>query len=135
MLKRPDNGVMSALQDPNHAAFGPLPSRCQSGSDSGPRVSFIASDPHNDPIAMHRRARIFGRDKNIRLARFVCDQKTVTDLMDRQFAGDKIGLGWQYITILPNARDFAVALQFTEDLIECHAYAALASQLFRQLTL
>ena len=130
MLKRPDNGVMSALQDPNHAAFGPPMSIL-----SGPSVSFIASDPHNDPIAMHRRARIFGRDKNIRLARFVCDQKTVTDLMDRQFAGDKIGLGWQYITILPNARDFAVALQFTEDLIECHPYAALASQLFRQLAL
>ena len=102
---------------------------------AGTRVAFVAGDPHNDAITVHRGAGIFRGDKNVRFIQFFCDEKTVTGLMDRQFASNKIGLGWQYITILPNARDFAVALQFTEDLIECHPYAALASQLFRQLAL
>ena len=63
---------------------------------------------------MHRRAGILGRDKNVRLARFIRDEKTVTGLMDRQFAGDKIRFSGQDVTILADARDFAGAFELAQ---------------------
>src|SRR6266404_2702468 len=64
MLQRADDCIVRALQNPNYAAFL---------SSFGAGVGLIASDAHNDAIAVHRCAGIFGCDKNIRLARFFGD--------------------------------------------------------------
>src|SRR5205809_7350122 len=64
MLQCANDRIMRPLQNSDYAAFL---------SSFSASVGLIATNAHNDAIAVHRCTRIFGCDKNVRLARFFSD--------------------------------------------------------------
>src|SRR6266498_4043419 len=67
--------------------------------------------------------------------RFFADQKSVSGLMNVELAGDQIGCGRQNVTIFPDPRDLARALEIAQRLVQTHAHAALPAERFRQFVL
>src|ERR1700731_274384 len=132
MLQRSDNRVARALENANDAAFTSI-FRCLSASDFGAPLRDIETDPCDDAVAVHRSAGIFCRDKNIRLTRFLWNQKTVTRLMDRQFPGHEIGFGGKDVTVLTNADDLAGMFQLGQSFAHRNAVPALQSERSRDL--
>ena len=63
LLQRPDNRVVRAFENANHASFG------AAGHFLRARIIKIARDPRHHAIAIHRRSGIFRRDVNVGLAR------------------------------------------------------------------
>ncbi len=112
LLERADNGVVRAFEDADDAAFGPA------RSAAAARKSFIARDPRHHPVAMHGGAGILGGDVKVLLARFVLvGQKGEPRLMHVQQTGDEIGFRGEDVAILPDARDFAGALQLVQGFV------------------
>src|SRR6266496_117375 len=74
MLQRPNDRIMSALQNSNYASFAP-------SSDAA--IGCILRDASNYTVPVHGCAGIFRCDENIRLARFFWSEKTVAGLMNR----------------------------------------------------
>src|ERR1044071_9056290 len=76
-LEGANNCIVRAFQDSNHPPFAP-------SFDAAMR--FIARYTRNHTIAMHRCSDVFRRNENVRSARRFRREKTVADLMNRQFA-------------------------------------------------
>jgi len=114
---------------PDDAAF-----RAIAGS-SRPSVVGIPRDPRDNPIAIHRSAGIFCRNKNIGLVGFFAQEKSVTRLMNLQFSRNEVGRLGKNIAVLANACDLAGLLKLPQRRVQIHAYAAFPAQLFRQFRL
>jgi hypothetical protein len=74
MLQRPNDCIVSPLQNSNDPSFTP-------SSDAA--IGCILRDASNYAVAVHGCAGIFRRDENIGLARFFRSEKTVAGLMNR----------------------------------------------------
>ncbi len=131
MLKRSDNCIPGALENANHPALGPV-------TGSGP-ASFsvarrnIAADSRHHAIAIHRGSRVLRCDKDIRLSRFLRNEKAVACLVDRQFSGYQIGFGRQNVTVLAYANDFSGVLEFAQSPAHIHAVRPLCTKRFSNL--
>ena len=105
LLQRADDRVVRAFENANHAAFG------AALTASRARVTFIAGDPRHHSIAVHRRAGIFGRDKEVLLSRLSRRKKCVARLVHVQLARDEIRFRRQDVAILADTRDFSGLLE------------------------
>ena len=108
MLERPDDGIVFALQNSNHASFAP---------SLRTSVGRIPRNASNYAVAVHGCSRVLRRDKSVRLARFFADEKSVSGLMNAERASDQIDYGRQNIAIFPDPRDLARALELTQRLV------------------
>jgi hypothetical protein len=52
----------------------------------------------------------------------VSGEKSVADLMNRQFAGYEVGLSRKNISVLADARDLALALELTQCFPQCNSF-------------
>ena len=116
---------MRALDNANDAPFRAVAAFCS-------RVTLIARNPRHDLVAMHGRARVLGGDEEIRFAAFFARQESKTGLMNGERSRHKISFRWQHIPVLPNPRDLAVALHFTQDRVQVHPHAALSAKRLSQ---
>src|SRR5438874_13098885 len=107
MLQRPDDRIMCALQNSDHASLA---------SSFDASVGCIPRDASNHAVAVHGCSRVFRRDENVRLARFFADQKSVSGLMNVELASDKICCRRKNITIFSDPRNLARALEVAQRL-------------------
>ena len=84
---------------------------------------------------MHGGPDIFRCDENIRAARCFWCEKSVADLMNRQFAGYEIGLRRKNISVLADARDLARALELAQCFAQCNSSGAAESDFASDLSL
>src|SRR5206468_2059122 len=104
-LESADNRIVSSFQDSNHAPFA---------TSLNATIRFVPRDARNHTVAMHGCSDVFRRNENVRSTRRFWHEKTVADLMNRQFASHKVSLGGQDISVLPDARDLARALELAQ---------------------
>src|SRR5437899_623597 len=112
-----DNKFVSqvfALHDSNHTPFAP-------SFDTVMRR--IARYTRNHAVAMHGCSDVLRGDENICPARCFRYEKSVAGLMNRQFAGNQVRLSRKNKSILADARDFASALELTQDFPQCNPFA------------
>src|SRR5258705_8545634 len=105
VLESANNRIVSAFQYSNHAPFAPT-------FDAA--IRFIPRYARNHTVAMHGCSNVFRRNENVRSARDFWREKTITDLMNRQFASHQVSLGGQNISVLPDARALARALELAQ---------------------
>src|SRR5205807_71667 len=79
MLKRSDNGVARALENPDDTTLAPMPARRRSEPDwcFGEAASIfaetlrnVATNPHHDAVAVHGGAGVLGGDENVLRGRY-----------------------------------------------------------------
>ena len=97
VLKRAHDRIARAFQDSDNASFRAFAARGR----------FIAGYARDHAVAVHGRAGVFGRDKNIWLSGSFGVEKSVSRLVDRDGAGDEVSFGGQDIPIFSNARYFS----------------------------
>src|SRR5437867_4474764 len=112
-LQRADDRIVSALQNSNDTSFAPP-------FDAVMRR--IARYARNHAVAMHGCPDVLCCDENIRPARCFWYEKSVADLMNRQFAGYEVGLSRKNISVLADARDLAPALELTQGFPQCNSF-------------
>ena len=101
LLQGAHDRVVGALQNPDDAAFRAI------GPAAGAGVIGITRDPRDDAIAVHRRAGIFRRNKNVALVGTFAGEKCKASLMDLQLSGDEVRRLRKDVAILADARDLA----------------------------
>ena len=126
MLQRPDDRIMCALQNSDHASLA---------SSFNASVGRIPRDASNHAVAVHGCPRVFRRDENVGLARFFADQKPISCLMNVEGTGDQIGCGRQNVSIFPDPRDLTSVFEVAQRLVQTHAHAALPPERPRQFAL
>ena len=84
---------------------------------------------------MHCCADVFRRDENVRLARLFLREKAIANWMDRQFAGNKVSLDRQDISILPDPGDLACKLEVAQHSSQRDSCTAAYSNLSSDLDL
>ena len=122
LLQGADDRVVGALQNPDDAAFGAIAPAASAG------VIGITRDPRNDAVAVHRRASIFGRNKNVALVGTFAGEKCKASLMDLQLSGDEVRRLRKDVAILADAGDLAGALQLTQRFLQSAPILALESE-------
>jgi hypothetical protein len=123
MLQRADDRVVRPRENADDSSFRP------GTSTAGAAILFVAGDPGDDAVSVHRRSGVLGGDEEILLAWFVfASQERIAGLVDMKEAGDKIGFRRQDVTVLADARDFPGLLEFSEGFVQVHPHAALSAE-------
>jgi hypothetical protein len=128
LLESADDGVVRPLEDSDDTAFGAI------AAAAGPSVLGVARDPGHDPVAVHCRAGVFGRDKDVACIGAFAREETKTGLVDLNLAGHEVGFGRKDVAVLADARDLAGSFQFAQRIFQVAPVLALeaegAGQLF-----
>src|SRR5436190_6219147 len=112
-LQCADDGIVSALQDSNDTSFAP---------PFDAVIRRIARYARNHAVAMHGCPDILCCDENIRPTGCFWCEKSVADLMNRQFAGYEVRLSRKHISVLADARDLTRALELTQGFPQCNSF-------------